>query len=432
MAPVCRRCTRKHYRGLIPLLNAVLTNMQSMLNSISLVRTRAQDSDEEDGGLLGAAEELAETVFWTVAEWRVTSLRPKICWSYPGRSSWFHDTVLQYWDDQQWIENFRMTRQTLFEISELLRPFLMRKDTVMRSAVPVEERVAIGVYFLASRSCYRTIALVFHRGTSTVASAVVEFCLAIEHTLLRKEVHVSDFTKMTASTSKLGFPHCLGAVDGTHLAISPPKLQGAAYFNRKSFHSVLLQAACDGDGVFFSMVTGHSGVNHDAHVFRSSKLYVRMEEGTLVPGNPMFHYAGVSIPPLILGDAAYPLCKWLMKPYAVPRNDTEKHYNKVFNRTRNIVERAFGRLKARFRRLSVRMEAHIQNVNSIVASAVILHNICERKKHAIPEEYDDTANGTESQCNDLQEDGGMRGQRERVEAEAIRAAVAEYLYTHVK
>ncbi|KAJ7303280.1 hypothetical protein JRQ81_012219 [Phrynocephalus forsythii] len=94
-------------------------------------------------------------------------------------------------------------------------------------------------------------------------------------------------------------------------------------------------------------------------------------------------YAGVSIPPLILGNGAYPLCKWLMKPYDVPKNEVEKHYNKIFNRSRNIVERAFGRLKARFRRLSVRMEAHIQNVNSIIASAVILHNICERKNHEI-------------------------------------------------
>ncbi|KAJ7303217.1 hypothetical protein JRQ81_012152 [Phrynocephalus forsythii] len=89
-----------------------------------------------------------------------------------------------------------MTRQTLFEIADVLRPYLMRRDTVMRSAVPVEERVAIGVYFLASRSCYRTIAHVFQKGTSTIASVVVEVCLAIEHTLLKQEVRVMDFSKV--------------------------------------------------------------------------------------------------------------------------------------------------------------------------------------------------------------------------------------------
>ncbi|KAJ7332875.1 hypothetical protein JRQ81_015055 [Phrynocephalus forsythii] len=157
-----------------------------------------------------------------------------------------------------------------------------------------------------------------------------------------------------------------------------------------------------------------------------------MEEGTLIPGNPMFQYGGVSIPPLIWGGGAYPLCNWLMKLYAVPRNDRERHYNKVFNRTRNIVERAFGRLKARFRRLSVRMEAHIQNVNSIIASAVILHNICEKKKHFIPDEdteFQNTPPIAEIHVPDLEP---TRGTRERMEAEAIRSAIADYLFTHLK
>ncbi|KAJ7344461.1 hypothetical protein JRQ81_000411 [Phrynocephalus forsythii] len=220
---------------------------------------------------------LVQTGFWAVAEWRITSPRQKLCWCYPGRSTWFHDTVLECWDDLQWIENFRMTRQTLFEIAELLRPYLMRKDTVMRSAICV----AIGVYFPASRSCYRTIALVFQKGTSTIASIIVEVCLAIEHTLLKEEVRISDINKMTSLMRKLGFPHCLGSVDGTHVAITPPKLQGQAYFHRKSFHSVLLQAACDGDGIFFSMLAGHSGVYHDAHVFWSSMLFKKWRKEPL-------------------------------------------------------------------------------------------------------------------------------------------------------
>ncbi|KAJ7320191.1 hypothetical protein JRQ81_019702 [Phrynocephalus forsythii] len=304
-----------------------------------------------------------------------------------------------------------MTRQTLFGIAELLQPYLMRKDTVIRSAIPVKERVAIGVYFLTSRSCYHTIALVFQKGTSTVASVVVE---------------------MTSSMRKLGFPHCLGSVDGTHVAITLPKLQGQAYFNRKLFHSVLLQAACDGDSIFFSMLAGHLGVNHDAHVFRSSMLFKKMEEGTHIPGNPMFHYSGVSIPPLILGDGAYPLCKWLMKPYAVPRNEHERHYNKIFNRSRNVVECTFGQLKARFRRLPVRMEAHIQNVSSIIASVVILHNICEKKKHLIPNVDQYIEQPTETRNLENLDIDCNRGPSDRVEAEAIRTAIAEYLFTHVK
>ncbi|KAJ7332349.1 hypothetical protein JRQ81_014529 [Phrynocephalus forsythii] len=384
MAPLRVRKTHRPSCQFLPLLNAVIYNINAIFHFISLVGRMMDDSNDDYDGFLGAADKLAETVFWTIAEWRVTSPRQKICWSYPGRSPWFHETVLQYWDDLEWIKNFRMTRQTLFEISETLCSFLMRKDTVVRSAIPVEERVAIGVYFLASRSCYRTIALVFQKGTSTVASIVVEVCLAIEHTMLRKEVRISDFSKLNDMLR---------------------------YNNTNNVFAV-------------STALKNSS--------RSSKLFRRMEDGTLIPGNPMFTYAGVSIPPLILGDGAYPLCKWLMKPYAVPRNDTEKHYNKVFNRTRNIVERAFGRLKARFRRLSVRMEARIENVNSIIASAVVMHNICERKKHAIPEDDSNICINDAQQLRERNDEYNVRAHSERMEAEEVRTAVAEYLYTHVK
>ncbi|KAJ7303281.1 hypothetical protein JRQ81_012220, partial [Phrynocephalus forsythii] len=111
---------------LMPVLNAVYHNMDVIFQRISLVRGKCNDSDEDYVNFLDAADKFVETVFRTVAEWRVTLPRQKNCWSYPGHSPWFHDTVLQYWDDRQWFENFCMTRQTLFEISEQLRPFLMR------------------------------------------------------------------------------------------------------------------------------------------------------------------------------------------------------------------------------------------------------------------------------------------------------------------
>ncbi|KAJ7342152.1 hypothetical protein JRQ81_009219, partial [Phrynocephalus forsythii] len=78
---------------------------------------------------------------------------------------------------------------TLFEISDLLQPYLMRQDIVMCSAIPVEEQVA-------SRLCYHSLAHIFSKGTSMIASVVVEFCLAMEHTLLQKEIRVPNFNKL--------------------------------------------------------------------------------------------------------------------------------------------------------------------------------------------------------------------------------------------
>ncbi|KAJ7316344.1 hypothetical protein JRQ81_002506 [Phrynocephalus forsythii] len=69
------------------------------------------------------------TLIWVISQWVQTSPRQKIFWCYPGRSQWFHDMVLQLWDDRQWLENFRMTRRTLFRVADKLRPYLMRRDT---------------------------------------------------------------------------------------------------------------------------------------------------------------------------------------------------------------------------------------------------------------------------------------------------------------
>ena len=48
-------------------------------------------------------------------------------------------------------------------------------------------------------------------------------------------------------------PNIIGAIDGSHIRVAPPKRNEQSYFNRKSFHSVILQAVCDPRGYFMSI-----------------------------------------------------------------------------------------------------------------------------------------------------------------------------------
>ena len=58
---------------------------------------------------------------------------------------------------------------------------------------------------------------------------------------------------------KWNFPLCLGAIDGTHTPIKAPPPHHSDYYNRKSFHSVILQGVCDSQCCFTDVFAGWPG-----------------------------------------------------------------------------------------------------------------------------------------------------------------------------
>ena len=102
---------------------------------------------------------------------------------------------------------------------------------------------------------------------------------------------------------------------------------------------------------------------------------------------------GVEVPLVILGDLAYPLLSWLMKPYpefmGMPQKNRRFNYN--LSRARIVVEHAFGRLKGRWRCLIKRLDQQLDNVTNVVAACVVLHNICASMGDACHDEWIDTS-----------------------------------------
>ena len=67
-----------------------------------------------------------------------------------------------------------------------------------------------------------------------------------------------------------GFPGVIGAIDGSHIPITPPEASLQDYQNRKKFHSIQLQAVCDADLIITDAFCGFPSHSHDSQVLCNS------------------------------------------------------------------------------------------------------------------------------------------------------------------
>lgn len=302
-------------------------------------------------------------------------------WINPRPCTWWQH-ISDNWNDQDWQLNFRMKRVTFLHLCNILRPSLTRQITRYRYPVPVELRVAICLWRLATNLEYRSIAHLFGVGMSTACWVTQEVVTAIHRVMQRQYIKSPSQAELRVIVQgyrdKWRFPQVVGAIDGTHIGILAPADDPADYYNRKGFYSVLLQGVVDHKMKFWDINVGWPGKVHDARVLANSSLYDRGQNGTLFP-DWTETFEGVDVPLLILGDAAYPLLPWLIKPFPEHRDTTpaQTNFNHRLSQARMTVERAFGRLKGRWRCLLKRCDAHISLVSHVIAACCVLHNFCE-------------------------------------------------------
>lgn len=166
-------------------------------------------------------------------------------WTTTPSTDWWERVVMIEFQPSDWLDKFRMSRETFFYLCDKLRPRLARQDTSFRLALPVEKRVAVALWRLASNIEYRTISTLFGVGKSTVCRCVRDMCHAIVALLSSiylqppSEQDLEDSAQLFLS--HWGFPHCVAVISTLHTAIITPSNNASDYANSAGWLSVLSQ-----------------------------------------------------------------------------------------------------------------------------------------------------------------------------------------------
>nr|XP_040056249.1 protein ANTAGONIST OF LIKE HETEROCHROMATIN PROTEIN 1 [Gasterosteus aculeatus aculeatus] len=310
-------------------------------------------------------------------------------WSTTASTDWWERVVMTEFQPSDWLDRFRMSRETFFHLCDELRPRLTRQDTSFRLALPVEKRVAVALWRLASNIEYRTISGLFGVGKSTVCRCVRDMCHAIvallTATYLRPpgEQELDDSAQLFLS--KWGFPHCVAAVATLHTAIITPSNNASDYANPAGWLSVLSQVAVSGRGIFWDVCASFPGGTDPADIFQNSSLWATAADGGLSPDSQTT-FMGKPLRYVLLGEACYPLQSWLMKAYPEEKDRRGSHaaltepqrlFNRRLSRALRASEEALLRLRARWQCLSKRNDCGLDVVPTMVLACCILHNVCE-------------------------------------------------------
>ncbi|CAI0627924.1 unnamed protein product [Linum tenue] len=311
------------------------------------------------------------------------------------RRLWVKDRSKDWWDrcnhpdfpEEEFKRAFRMSKATFSMICEELDSAVMKKNTMLRDAIPVRQRVAVCIWRLATGEPLRIVSKKFGLGISTCHKLVLEVCSAISKVLMPKFIHWPDEEKMRGIKGEYesisGIPNVGGSMYTTHIPIIAPKTSVGSYFNKrhternqKTSYSITVQGVVNPRGVFTDVCIGLPGSMSDDQVLEKSALYQRASMGLL---------KDVSI----VGTCGHPLMDWLLVPYT-HQNLTwpQNAFNEKIGEIRGVAKDAFARLKGRWTCLQKRTEVKLQDLPAVLGACCVLHNICEMRNEVMEPELE--------------------------------------------
>ncbi|KAM3940868.1 uncharacterized protein RB166_000738 [Leptodactylus fuscus] len=278
-----------------------------------------------------------------------------------------HFAFLRKFESGDWLERFRMSKDTFIYLCDQLR------NSLNRPGLTPEEKVGIALWRLSSKNRSPLLHQKFRVGQNVVSRCLKEVCQAIVTILKPIYLHPPDCQSLKDTArifkARWGFPHCVGALGSFPIPLSSSSRQDG-------IRALILHAVVDGQGLLWEACACYPDNMNSATILENSAVWELAQEGRLQTA-PKESFLGKAHNYFLLADSSYPLQNWLLTPYPkVGRlSQREEQYNLQLERALSVAEIALLRLRARWQFLLAPSDYTV--VPTLALACCVLHNMCE-------------------------------------------------------
>ncbi|XP_031340979.1 uncharacterized protein LOC116169088 [Photinus pyralis] len=185
------------------------------------------------------------------------------------------------------LKNFLRMDDNCFDyLLNLLKPYITKKDTVMRQAISAEERLLVTLRYLATGRSMEDLKFSAIISPQALGKIIPETCkyiyLVLKEEYLKFPQNCEEWQEIANDfQNRWNFPNCGGAFDGKHIRIVKPKNSGSYFFNYKEYFSIVLMALVNANYEFVYVNVGCNGRVSDGGVFESTDFHDKLINKTL-------------------------------------------------------------------------------------------------------------------------------------------------------
>ncbi|RDX78121.1 hypothetical protein CR513_41651, partial [Mucuna pruriens] len=305
------------------------------------------------------------------------------------------------------LENFRMDKHVFYKLCDILQAKGLLRHT---NRIKIEEQLAIFMFIIGHNLRTRAVQELFRYSGETISRHFNNVLNAIMSISL-------DFFQPPGSgvpSEIFGDPRfypffkdCVGAIDGIHVPVTVGVDEQGPFRNKNGLLSQNILAACSFDLKFQYVLAGWEGSATDLQVFnsaitRQNKLHIPedmvwlvvilLEFCLLTIGTNFQALALRSYSKYYIVDSKYPNVPGFIAPYSSTPyhskeflsghhpHDASELFNQRHASLRNVTDRTFGALKARFPILMSAPSYPLQTQVKLVVVACALHNYIRKEK----------------------------------------------------